>query len=525
MAAKRVIKNAVCNLLGRNWQLLLSLIAIPFIIKYIGVRRYGLWAILNILTTYFGLLDFGIGSGFIKYIAEFHSKKDYASINKVVSTGLFVYLFFAIILMFALLSATSLVIGFFKIPVEMYDEAVFVIRIGILIYCLSAVLLVFRAVIDGLQRMEISNAVGIIGSILRFAGIFIILKLGCGLRGLMLNNLAVFLVSMVLVIYSALRLLPEIKISFHFVKFATFKKLFTFGINLQVSRLSSFANFQMDKFVLAHFLGLGSVTYYQLGAKVAETMRCALYPLLTAITPAASQLHACDENEKVYVLFSKASKYMVLALVPVMCLSIFNAGLIMRFWMGSDYQRSAFVMQILVLGYFMNMSCGVVSPIVQGIGRPQIQMRAAFLSAALNICLSIILVVKMGFYGAALGTAVSLILANLYYVYSFHKFMDKSLLSYFLSNYTLPLLSGVLSSSVVIFISRFVIFSGSESISRFHCFLVLVLFSTVFILLYFVLIYFTGFFDDYDRKLICSYLPLRKAFFNKSFTKMKKGIL
>ncbi len=51
-----------------------------------------------VLTGYFGLLDFGIGTSFVKYIAEYYTKKDYKSINQIVNTGCIFYSIFAILI-------------------------------------------------------------------------------------------------------------------------------------------------------------------------------------------------------------------------------------------------------------------------------------------------------------------------------------------------------------------------------------------------------------------------------------------
>ena len=93
----KIIRNSVFNILGRAWGALVALFLIPYIIKYIGVERYGVWALVGVLTGYFGLLDFGIGYAFSKYIAEFYAKKDYDEINRIVNTGfVFYFLFFGV---------------------------------------------------------------------------------------------------------------------------------------------------------------------------------------------------------------------------------------------------------------------------------------------------------------------------------------------------------------------------------------------------------------------------------------------
>ncbi|UCE20951.1 MAG: hypothetical protein JSV46_01580, partial [Candidatus Aminicenantes bacterium] len=68
-----VIKNTVFNNIGYFWQLLVSLLLIPFIIHRIGMEQFGIWVLLEVIVLYLSFLDFtGIGGAFVKYIAEYH---------------------------------------------------------------------------------------------------------------------------------------------------------------------------------------------------------------------------------------------------------------------------------------------------------------------------------------------------------------------------------------------------------------------------------------------------------------------
>ena len=68
---QKIVKNTIFNIVGRLCGILTVLFLTPYIINSIGVERYGIWAIAVAITGYFGLLDFGLGESFVKYIAEF----------------------------------------------------------------------------------------------------------------------------------------------------------------------------------------------------------------------------------------------------------------------------------------------------------------------------------------------------------------------------------------------------------------------------------------------------------------------
>jgi O-antigen/teichoic acid export membrane protein len=97
--SRTVIKNTVYNNIGYVLQLLISLLLIPFIIHKIGMELFGIWILLEVIVTYLSLLDFtGIGGAFVKYIAEYHTKKDFKKCNQVINLGWAYYTFFWIIM-------------------------------------------------------------------------------------------------------------------------------------------------------------------------------------------------------------------------------------------------------------------------------------------------------------------------------------------------------------------------------------------------------------------------------------------
>ena len=92
--SKKIISNTIFTSAGRLWGYLLSFLLTPYIVHKIGLERFGIWAVANTAIHFFLFLDLGIGSSFVKYIAEYNTKKEYRLINEVINTGLAFSLFF-----------------------------------------------------------------------------------------------------------------------------------------------------------------------------------------------------------------------------------------------------------------------------------------------------------------------------------------------------------------------------------------------------------------------------------------------
>src|SRR5947208_13111741 len=81
--SKKLVTNTFFNLLGRCWSFVLTLLLTPYILSHLGVRDFGTWVLLSIFISPYFLLDFGLGSSFVKYISEYYTYEDYDRINRV----------------------------------------------------------------------------------------------------------------------------------------------------------------------------------------------------------------------------------------------------------------------------------------------------------------------------------------------------------------------------------------------------------------------------------------------------------
>jgi O-antigen/teichoic acid export membrane protein len=420
--SQKIIRNTIFNAIGRFWGILVALGLTPYIIGHIGVERYGIWAIVGVLTGYFGLLDFGIGASFVKYISEFYAKKDYGRINHIVNTGFVFYAIFAILITVLGVSLINPLLTFFKIPQSLYKEAVFVFLLGIILFGVSNTLSPFGAIQGGLQRMDISNKIAIVISIPSIAGTIFFLEKGYGLPGLMVNNAIILVISSVVNIIIAFKILPELRFNFFLFGKEMFKKLFVFGYKLQLAKIYSVITLSIDKLLITYFLSIGLVTFYQLGSSFVEGIKGILLLPVPALLPAFSEIDAKGEREKLIEGYTRITRYLSFIAIPLFIFIIVSASQIMMVWMGVGYERSARIIQILTVGHLCAiLAGGVGNPILQAMARTEVEMKAGLINVIINLPLSIFLIIQFGFIGAAIGTMLSWIVASIYYFMKLHQ--------------------------------------------------------------------------------------------------------
>jgi len=410
----KVVKNTVYNAAGRLWGILIAFLLTPYIINKLGVERYGVWAVVGVLTGYFGLLDFGIGTSFVKYISEFYAKKDFKKINQIASTGIAFYLLLAIFLIIGGYFILNPLLSLFKIPAGMYDEAGFVFLAGIVLFALSNPVSVLSSLQGGLQRMDISNKLYLAMSVPNVIGTIYALEKGYGLPGLMINNAIIFFFTAIISIIIAYRLLPELSISSAYFDVKMLWKLFNYGYKLQIARLSSMISSQIDKLLIGYYLSVGLITFYQLGSSVVEQAKTAVLLFLSALIPAFSELDARGDRKKLLDGYARISKYIALISIPLFSFVFISAYQLIRVWMGPGYEKAAWIIMILAPGWLVAILSGVRGVMVQAIDKPELEMQAGLVAAAVNIPLSIFFIIKFGFVGVALGTTIALSCSVLY---------------------------------------------------------------------------------------------------------------
>lgn len=496
----KIIRNTIFNIIGRFWGILVALVLTPYIIRHIGIERFGIWAIVGVLTGYFGLLDFGIGTSFIKYIAEFYTKKDFKKINQVVNTGFIFYSIFAILIIPLGFFIINPLLTLFKIPQELYNEALFVFLLGIILFGVSNAVSAFTAIQAGLQRMDITNKVAIVISIPMVIGVVFFLEKGYGLRGLMVNNAIILVISSVVNIAIAFKILPELRFNLFSFSKEMFKKLFKFGYKLQISTIASLFHFQLDKILLAYFLSIGFVTYYAVAAQLASRIRGIPLLLVSAIFPAASELEARTNKELLYALYFRSMKYIVLIGLPVSLLIILLASPFIDLWLGKGFEMSVLTLQILMIGYFFNIMTGPGFHILNGIGKPQYGMRSSILAAFLNLVLSVVLVIKIGYFGVVIGTAVAMVITASYFISMFHRVMNIP----FWETSSKILLKPLIACGIS-FVIVYILVKQIKSIGWFG----LVGAGSLYLMLFGLIILAMNYLDDFDKDLLKKYRPTR----------------
>lgn len=502
---RTIVKNTFATLVAKIWFSLVGLLLTPFILTVLGPSAYGIWILIPVLAGYFGLLDFGFATSFAKHIAEYDARGDQRGVNGVFTAGLAFYLGLTATAIAVVFLGSDLILDYLRIPSDLAADARFALQVGIIAFLASNLIVVYLSVINGLQQMHVSNAIMIFMSGCNTAGCVLVLMVGFGLRGLVVNQLVTHVIGIVATAYFAHRLYPGLHFRARLIP-AYFPVLFRYGLNLQVSNVAVLVNFHFDKLLISRVLGMSSVALYDLGSRIPASLRTFPTLFLSVLTPATSELEARRGRGDTYELFFRASKYVSVVAFPLLLGAIATGPAMIQAWVGDAYPRSASILRILCVGYLLNVVSGAVSPLVQGIGRPEYQRNAEVVSLLLNVVLSLLLITRYGLYGAALGTASAMSIAAGYYLWSFHRLMDRPLLPF--------LKDAVLKPAGCAGVGALIAFAVTSTLmpftsgGRMEALAVLLAAGFTFGISYVVLLWRCRYLDDWDMALLRGHLPV-----------------
>lgn len=494
---KKIVRNTVYNSIGRIWLMLVTLLLIPYILHKLGTQVFGVWSLVFVVANYLHLLDFGIGTSFAKYIAEYHTKGDEKSINSVVSCGLLFYLGFSVLIVGLGFILRNPIVSLLNIPVSIRGESLFAIVGMVIVFAMNNTFSIFQGILIGLQRMDIQNKILVFVSIPNVVGTFFFLEKGFGIRGLVVNSGIVAILTILCNIYFSHKLLPRMKIGFSWMRGDIFRKLFKFGVKTQLGNLASLVHFQTDKIIISYFLGLNFVTFYELGQKVANAVRMFPTMLLGALEPAVSELDARGERSRLLSLYYKASKYVSVIVFPLTCLTFILASWIMKAWVGEGYSLSVITLQVLIIEYGLNLLTGVGTRIVRGIGKPELETKYKVLVAVLHLVLSITLIQLLGYKGVLLSFLFSGSIGSIYFIKIFHRFFKERLTKLIRTVYLKPLVAS-LGAAAVSFSITFLLSSSFADLDKLKYFYLVLFNSFVFGLLFLITVIKVKYFERYE---------------------------
>lgn len=427
----KLIRNTVANYLIRFWEIIIGLILFPFIVHHIGLSAAGIWLLVSSITGYFGLLDLGIGSSLIKYVAEYHVRKDNKKLSESINATFFIFLGMGLIASVGLFIVGRFFITSFNIPQELVEEARAITYIAAVTTLVGFPLGTFGGVLRGVQRYDLGALVGFIVSIPRVILTVIFLLMGYGVVTLVLINTFCSMIGWLLSTYYAKKLLPFVSIRPSHLNKEMGRTLFSFGSSLFIISACMLIIYPTDRLIIGAFLTVGMIPYYEAAYKIYRLVLHTPFLLSSAVMPTASELDVRQEIQSLRNLFISGTKYTTAIFLSLALPALFLSRQILTFWMGDDFSSYYLLANVFILHLFFNFNHIFAFEVLVGMNKIRFSLYYYVTAAIFNLALSIFLVQRIGLIGVVLGTAIPYAILEPIFVWYIFKTFSVSIKTYF----------------------------------------------------------------------------------------------
>lgn len=406
-------RNVLTSWVSLGVSFLISFLLSPFVVKSLGTGAYGIWALTLQFTGYLYLFDFGVRESVIRYTAKYAARGQGDKLARVLATALLIYVPITIVTIIATGFAAWLVPLLFDVPAQYVVTARWTIAFVGLTVAQNFFFNVFNGVLQGLHRIDLAGAFGIMVAVLRAVATVLALWMGYGLVALGAVQFLAATVWGLCITWAAIRIMRASGVGFSLQlpprrrRWAMIRRVLGFGYYVLINNVSQKINFASDAIVVGAFLPLNSVSYYSVAGGLVDQLRMLVRSTAQVFSPASSRLFALRKFAELRVMVVSASKMVVLITLPVALSFVFLGRDFLRLWMGPEFEDPAGqVLMILGLSQITSAPVFVLSAVLYAMSQPKTIAALRAMEAIANIVLSIALLQVLGLAGVALGSAV-----------------------------------------------------------------------------------------------------------------------
>ncbi|WP_336360143.1 flippase [Haladaptatus sp. ZSTT2] len=361
---------------------------------------------LTIVSVLGTILQFGLGSATRRYLNEYletnQSERAFGTILFCITVPTLLALIFGLGLYFG---APYVSINLFNDP-----ELEPVIRAGALLLLSKPILDILASSFQGYERFGTSVIVGALGqNFVKFVGALAVAVVGLSVSEVLS---AMAGLSIVIAIGGVALIFSEIQPStFRSVDIPT-ARLLTFSLPLFLSTFAGRLLSSADYFLIGGLLSTEAVGQYRPAFLIASVIPIGFRAFNQAMYPTAVSLLSNDDRSAFVNLLQTIMFWSFALTIPIFLWTVLFATEILLVFFGPAYQTGATALVILAVAMLVDVILGPVGALLELLEHTNVVLVSYIIAGTVNIVLNLLLIPRYLIVGAAVATAVSLILLN-----------------------------------------------------------------------------------------------------------------
>lgn len=409
---------AVLSYTASALNFLISIFLTPFILNSLGDAEYGVYRTVQSLTSQLALITIGIGTISAVYVARFNARKD-ADVEKDREN------FFATgITISALIGLIVLCVGFILYgfvdnlyantmtveQIELVQQLYVILVINVALYLFRDV---FVGIVNGYERFAFGNGLKVLRLLLRIVLVIVLLNMGFGALALVWCDLALTIVLLLLDAVYCFWVL-KIRVRFHGLDKTLFRSVFTFSFAMFLQTIVNQVNQNLDGVILGATISMERVAVYSLALTIYVAFNGLVSSINTLFTPEAARLIQQDAaSDRLMAFVIRVGRIQGFATFLIVGGFIAVGQEFVSVWAGADKMDVYYLSLLLLLPTSFAVTLSGANSILDGMMKRLGRSIVLVVAAVINLTVSLLLIPHLDYWGAAIGTAVSVIIGQL----------------------------------------------------------------------------------------------------------------
>ncbi len=408
----KVVKGSLWTLAGQVAPLAVSLVATPFVIRYLGSTGYGLLILVGLIPTYLSFADFGMNIASTRFASEAFAEGNGPKEAGVIRTASLIALTTSVPIAAIIFIFSAQIIGIFNVPENLLPDASLALKFAAITFVVNFLNGILNTPQLTRLRMDLNTFINGGFSVLGLISVPIVL--------FFYREIA--LATFVLMTVSILKLGGNLIVSGHLLRdlFRRAKEtvdtrsLLKFGAGVSVAGIAGILLANAEKGILAATVSAAALAHYSVAFTLASMMTMFSGAMVQSLLPAFSRLRQDGNVGHLDSLYLRGIRISMVWAIPVLAILSLIAKPFFSRWAGEDFgNNSALPFYVLLGGVAFNIVAYFPYTAIMASGRSDVLAKLYWIELAAYVALVWFLSSRFGAVGAAAAWSIRVIIDTL----------------------------------------------------------------------------------------------------------------
>jgi O-antigen/teichoic acid export membrane protein len=411
--ALTIARNLSTRYLAIAIEIAAGLLILPFNLAHFGMAAYGLWMLTATVTMSFSVLNLGYATGAVTFVARYRAARDVRALNEIASTAFFVFVALAVAMYGAAIVVAARLDALFQLTPEQAHLGRIVLLVTSVHMAMGMAFSAFGSVINGFQRYDLNNVVGIVSSLATVAVNVAVLWAGYGLVALVVATTTIRVLALWVCRANAYRVFPGLSVRPRLFRTQRLREITPFSVNTLIIEWAHKINHSVDVIVIGAFLNTTAVAVWSVAQRLAEATHRLTNQLSDVLLPTIVDNDTARRAARLQHVFLYGTRLSLGAVFAIGGTLIVTADPLVRAWVGERFAESVLILQLLTLSVIVRVGAAAASALLKGTGSHRLVAFTNVSTAVVSLTLSVALVRPYGLTGVALATLIPVTVGSL----------------------------------------------------------------------------------------------------------------